>query len=124
MKKILLIDDDREDAEIFRDALETVNPAAAFYWIDGSGEIKSIIGKTVPIPDLIFLDINLIRTTGWDWLNMLKGEPAFSSIPVVMYTTSNRAEEKERAGDLGAIAFVTKPNSYTDLETALASLVI
>lgn len=49
---------------------------------------------------------------GWELLGKLKSDKRFGKIPVVIYSTSSRPEDKSIAEDLGAICFVTKPGDY------------
>jgi len=123
MPRILLIDDDKEDAEIFQLALEEVNPTVSFYWSDGCEEVEHII-KRIPSPDIIFLDINMPAISGWDCLTQIKKKTELRNARVIMYTTSSRPAEKEIAKNLGADDFITKPNNYQLLKTMLESILL
>jgi CheY-like chemotaxis protein len=62
-----------------------------------------------PRPGLVLLDLNLPRTDGRDALRAIKTDPALRPIPVVVFTTSNAAEDIALCYQLGANAFVRKP---------------
>ena len=62
-----------------------------------------------PRPGLVLLDLNLPRTDGRDALRAIKADPTLRTIPVVVFTTSNAAEDIALCYDLGANAFVRKP---------------
>jgi CheY-like chemotaxis protein len=62
-----------------------------------------------PRPGLVLLDLNLPRTDGRDALRAIKADPVLRTIPVVVFTTSNAAEDIALCYDLGANAFVRKP---------------
>jgi two-component system response regulator len=62
-----------------------------------------------PRPRLVLLDLNLPRTDGRDALRAIKTDPALRAIPVVVFTTSNAAEDVALCYQLGANAFVRKP---------------
>jgi CheY-like chemotaxis protein len=68
------------------------------------------------IPSIIFLDINMPGMNGWQCLTKLKANEQFKAIPVVMYSTSSYQHEIEKAFQLGALAFFTKPNHYSLLK--------
>jgi CheY-like chemotaxis protein len=62
-----------------------------------------------PRPSLILLDLNLPRIDGRDALRAIKADPALRAIPVVVFTTSNAAEDVSLCYALGANAFMRKP---------------
>jgi len=61
------------------------------------------------IPSLILLDIMMPHMDGFDVLEKLKEEPATSNIPVIMLTARKSREDMQRAKDLGAVEYITKP---------------
>ena len=120
-RKVLLIDDDAEDRQFFQEALEEVAPEIICIT---SGNcrltIEQLNKKEFDLPDIIFLDINLPKISGWQCLSILKEHEAYKSIPVIMYSTSSHAEEVKKAMQLGAFCFFTKPSDFKDLKDALS----
>jgi CheY-like chemotaxis protein len=124
MNRILLIDDDMDDAGLFKEALEEVNPAITFqYYYDGNDALQALGSNDISLPDLIFLDINMPALSGWECLDGLKTQSDLANIPVVMYTTSSNPKEKEKAQDMGAAGFITKPHDYRSLKSVLGLIV-
>src|SRR5690349_21498562 len=72
-------------------------------------------------PDIVFLDLNIPRFDGWQVLKEMKTNRDLRSIPVVILTTSERAEDRDRAHALGAQHFITKPVAFTALVAAVES---
>jgi chemotaxis family two-component system response regulator Rcp1 len=66
-----------------------------------------------PRPDLILLDLNLPRKDGRDVLAEVKNDPELQRIPVVVLTTSDAQPDVQRAYELHANCYITKP---VDLE--------
>ena len=62
-----------------------------------------------PRPDLILLDLNLPRKDGREVLQEIKENPALTSIPVVVLTTSASEEDILRSYRLHANCYITKP---------------
>ena len=120
MQSIYLIDDDLDDIELFRDALEEVAPTVSFRFANGAHEaVETLTGKKSSLPDLIFLDISMPVFSGLQCLASFKKDQKLKDVPVIMYTTSSQEREIRLARELGAIAFVTKPNDFRLLKRIL-----
>jgi len=125
MKRVLLIDDDRDDAELFKEALFEINSAIVFeHYEDSKAGLKLLLEKQTDLPDLIFLDINMPIVSGWQCLTEFKKTEHLKHIPVILFTTSSQTKEKEIADEMGAEGFITKPNEYKALKELLSSVVI
>lgn len=123
MKQILLIDDDRDDAELFKEALMEINSSIRFqHYEDSKQGLKTLLEKHNDLPDLIFLDINMPVTSGWQCLKEFKKTDHLKNIPVIMFTTSSQPKEKEMAKELGAADFISKPSEYKTLKEMLTSV--
>ena len=66
-------------------------------------------------PCLVILDINMPQMDGRQALIQIKQQNKFSSLPVVMFTTSNSRMDKDFAIKWGA-DFITKPLKYSEVE--------
>jgi CheY-like chemotaxis protein len=119
----LLADDDRDDAELFAEALSALDPPVEFRHVDDGKAVFDFLsnGKNRR-PDLIFLDLNMPQMSGWQCLAKLKNDIYFQSIPVIMYSTSSHPRDKEIAADLGAVGFITKPSDFRVLRKLLHHL--
>jgi len=122
MRLVVLIDDDRDDAELFKEVLSEIDPSILFQHFELSGEaLKVLLEAKKDLPDFIFLDINMPVVSGWQCLTEFKHSEHLKNTPVIMFTTSSQPEEKERAKKLGADGFITKPNGYLALKDLLVS---
>jgi CheY-like chemotaxis protein len=120
---IYLIDDDMDDIELFRDALEEVAPSISFqYANDGSEAVKNLSAHQDALPDLIFLDISMPTLSGLQCLASFKKDEQLKNLPVIMYTTSSQEREIRTAQELGASGFVTKPNDFKVLKRLLTMI--
>jgi CheY-like chemotaxis protein len=61
------------------------------------------------VPSLILLDIMMPQMDGFEVLEKLKSDPVTSNIPVIMLTARKSREDMQRARDLGAVEYITKP---------------
>lgn len=119
---ILNVDDDQEDREFFCDALREIDPTITCLVAPGGMEALSILKKQSPLPDYIFLDINMPMMDGKQCLRTLKSIPEFQEIPVIMYSTSTDTREIRECYNLGAVDFLIKPHSYEKLVNDLSSI--
>ncbi|HRI62957.1 MAG TPA: response regulator [Polyangium sp.] len=84
--------------------------------VDGECALAYLLrqGKyaATPIPDLVLLDLNLPRKSGFEVLQELSKDPALQRLPIVILTTTARElDVKRAAGDL-QIHFITKPMDF------------
>jgi CheY-like chemotaxis protein len=121
-EKILLIDDDHDDQLFFLDAIRdidaTITCEVANDGIEGIEKLKS-----ETLPDLIFLDLNMPYMNGFDFLLLIRKEQRYDHIPVIIFTTSSHQRDIDTSRELGAKAFLTKPNNFNELAKKLAFLV-
>ena len=121
--KFLLIDDDSDDRVLFREALEEVSPETICVTEGDGRKALSELIDSKQLPDLIFVDINMPRISGWDCLEKIKAQQSTKDIPVIMYTTSSLERDVERACRSGAAGLLTKPADYCELKRCLTELV-
>jgi CheY-like chemotaxis protein len=123
IKRVLLIDDDQDDAELFADALKELEPVTIFdHFEDGVKALGGLTKNGVVYPDIIFLDINMPLLNGWDCLREIKKVASLAGIPIIMFSTANMHNIGINPSDVGAAAFMTKPDSYALLKKNLADL--
>ncbi|MEM8791542.1 MAG: response regulator [Pseudomonadota bacterium] len=66
-------------------------------------------------PDVMLLDVMLPEVDGFEMLRTLRADPRTSRLPVVMLTAKGLREDRERASELGADVFITKPFSNMEV---------
>lgn len=118
---VLYIDNDADDLEIFSLAANTLKDLdVSVVAAHGGGEALEMLSGNIDV-DIIFLDINMPSgLSGFEVLRQLKNNRQLQSIPVVVYTTSNREEDKVKARKLGADRYVVKPNSFAEICRAIS----
>lgn len=112
--QVLLIEDNPGDVHLILEALRTVplashvevvvNGEEALDYIHGKGEFTSATS-----PDLVLLDLNLPRRDGLEVLAALREDSETRFVPVVVLTSSDRPDDVDRAYELNANCYVTKP---------------
>lgn len=113
-KAVLYVEDDRDDQLLFMEVLKTVNPDFECF-IATDGEHAFDVLKNIDIPVCIYVDVNMPRMNGLEFLKTLKLHPQYSQIPVFILTTSTSQNDQLTSVALGAKQYIIKPNSYKDL---------
>jgi len=106
MKKILIIEDEKILAEMYRDKFSQ----AGFKVIGAFDSEEGLKLAKKEKPDLILLDILLPRENGISFLKKWKALPRISSIPVVAFSNFDDPETKKEAKELGAREYLIKSN--------------
>lgn len=118
---VLLIDDDIDDRMIFGEVLKELAPDIIYHEaINGEDALMKLNNDLVP--DLIFLDLNMPRVDGKQFLAEIQQQAHLKHIPVVIYSTSSHESDKKETRELGASYFLTKPNSLHELTHILTDL--
>jgi len=117
----MLIDDDKDDCDIFCDAANQISECKC-HCVHSSVEALMILGKAQKLPHCIFLDINMPILDGFGVLKYIKSHPKLSQIPVVMYSTTPNLQEQEKSLNLGAIRFIRKTGDYAKLISSLKAV--
>ncbi len=122
-RNILLVDDDVEDREIFVAAMGEVAANIHCYTAtEGFDALRLLQEEGFPIPELIFLDLNMPRMDGRQFLVERTKIDNLKSIPVIIYSTTKRLKDIEETRELGAVDFLTKPVQYTEICKALTRI--
>ena len=109
--RVLLIEDDPATAHTME--LMLLGESFNVYTTD-LGEEGIDLGKLYDY-DVILLDLNLPVASGFVVLRWLSEQPVLRRIPVVVLSSSDRDEDVNLAYDLGANAYIVKPNGLKPL---------
>jgi DNA-binding response OmpR family regulator len=118
IRKVLLIDDDKDDCIFFEDALKELDPSIHVRFISSTKEVNT--GAGCQPPDLLFLDINMPDKNGFEWLKEIR-EKGYT-FPVIMYSTASNPAYVQRAYEEGANVYFPKPESLRTLQDSLKQL--
>ena len=111
MPKILIVDDDTTITELMK-ALMTMEGHQPTIVNDST---KALDVASSVNPDLITLDLMMPGLSGFELCELLHHDPRFTSTPIMIVSAKDDAASKERARQVGAREYVTKPFSIDDL---------
>ncbi|MDQ5971926.1 MAG: hypothetical protein QG553_85 [Patescibacteria group bacterium] len=104
MPKVMLVEDDNNLREIYDARL-----VAEGYEIVSAHDGEEALALAVKEkPDLIISDIMMPKISGFDMLDILRSTPETKDTKVIMMTALSQAEDRERAGKLGADRYLVK----------------
>jgi len=110
-KPILLLEDDSIDVMTVKRAIQEINITNELI-IAENGEEGLKLLETGRIPCIIFLDINMPRMNGLEFLKAIRNDNRFRLIPVIIMTTSKEDEDKIASFSLGVSGYMIKPMDY------------
>lgn len=118
--RILLIDDDQEDVQLFAEAIKDAVPWTDFH---GSLEPTSVLENLDKHnPDVLFLDINMHQVNGFNCLEKIRSTEKYEKLPVVMYSSSSYRNHIDFSYELGATLYFEKPTMYSELVSSLKEI--
>ena len=124
---LLLVDDDRNDEELARIALEEAQvPHRLVIARDGAEALDYLngIGDSTDSswPELILLDLKLPKVSGLEVLERLRSDSKARATPIVVFTSSNETRDLTRSYDLGANAYIRKPINFAEYRETMLDI--
>ena len=104
-KKILVV----EDSPTTRKVISITLGQSGYEIIEAGDGLEALSKLNEASPDLILLDIILPRMDGYKILSIIKENPDFSDIPVIMLTSKDGILNKVKGKVAGSAAYLTKP---------------
>ena len=122
-KPILLVEDDNVDAMMTQRALNDIKVTNEMvHKIDGEDALDYLRDETAQKPCVILLDLNMPRMNGFEFLKVVKAEPALKRIPVVVLTTSDDDRNVGESFNLHVAGYIVKPVDYKQFIEAMRTL--
>ena len=112
-KVVLLVDDDEDNRELVKFVVSRSRlDLELVIAVNGLDAIQYIKIKR---PDLILMDMQMPVMDGYEAVSVIKGDPLYSSIPIVAFTAQARPEDIARTRSLGCVGHYTKPMDPEEL---------
>ena len=127
---ILLVDDSENDLFLMRRAFkkaefnsplqEVHNGEEAIAYLKGDDPYSD--RNKFPLPAVMLLDLNMPMKNGFDVLTWVRAQTGLKRLSIIVLSASVRAEDLERAFDLGANSFLVKPSTLEALAAMIRCL--
>lgn len=121
---VLYIEDEEDDVFFMRAAFSKAGLLELDVVQDGRGAMDYLAPNSsdTGAPRVILLDVNLPMISGFEVLQWIRKQPHLQNVPVVVFSSSGRPEDRSRAEELGANEYVLKPASGQDFFTIADSI--
>ncbi len=116
IKNILLAEDDEEDVLLFNTVLSELNQRIIVTVAADGVLLMALLKQATPLPEMIFLDLNMPHKNGFECLREIKANEKWNSIKIVILSTSSQPQQIENAYKGGADLYLAKPVSYTQFK--------
>jgi len=109
--KILIIDDETINLDFFDVMLSKLGFVVekAKDGVEGLEKVKRFS------PDIIIMDNIMPRMSGWELTRVLKNDPKYKEIPIVMFSALTDVKDKVAGFDLGVDDYITKPFNFSEV---------
>jgi len=115
---ILLADDDLDDCLFFKEALEELSFSSSLQTVNNGEQLMNLLTmtKSNDLPDILFLDLNMPRKTGFDCLSEIKLNDNLKQLPVIIFSTSLDNQNINQLYEDGATYYIQKPAEFSNLK--------
>ena len=118
--RFLVVDDSPAMRQLITFALRRLGPVEIVEATDGVDALKKLPAGPF---NLIITDINMPKMDGLKLVKLVKDNPTYQSVPVVIITTEGAVEDRERGLALGATAYIAKPIQTANLLETVKAIV-
>ena len=117
---ILLADDDDDDRSFFIDALEELPVDVSLQTVSNGAELMQLLNRdALSLPQVLFLDLNMPRKSGFECLEEIKQDEKLKQLPVIIYSTSADSDVIDLLYKKGAHYYIRKPAQFSDLKSVI-----
>jgi DNA-binding response OmpR family regulator len=110
-KKILIVDDETINLEFF----EVMLSKLGFIVEKAEDGVEALEKVKRFFPDLILLDNIMPKMSGWELTKILKKDPKFREIPIIMFSALDDVKDKVEGFELGVDDYITKPFNFSEV---------
>lgn len=118
MPRCLIVDDDRDGREGFAEYLRAFG-----FEVDECADAESVwpcLARSRP--DIVLLDLQLPRLSGWDLVRQIRSKKEYRDLPVAAFSACAFPDDQQRAAEAGCDVFIAKPAIPADVLAQLNKL--
>ena len=121
---IMLADDDEDDRQFFKEAFEDIEVKHKISVFNNGVLLMEYLNNPEnPIPDIVFLDLNMPMKSGKECLQEIRAISRLKNLTVAIYSTSSAEIDIEDTFVSGANVYICKPTDFNALKKALTNVI-
>ena len=110
---VLYADDDEDDRTFFREALGELKVPTVLHTVTDGIQLMKVLSPDVnPLPNVIFLDLNMPGKSGKECLREIRSMSHLHETPVIIFSTSSNHRDIEETFQHGATLYIQKPSGF------------
>src|SRR5207244_4499569 len=113
-----------DDSVYFRQSLLQMLKHASYSVTEARDGLEALEQLLEHTPDVFLLDIEMPNLNGYDVLSIMRLYPELASVKVIMLSSRSSAKHRQRARELGAHAYLTKPCPQETLLAQIEELLV
>jgi CheY-like chemotaxis protein len=117
MKNIraVIVENDEDEQMFIREGFESSGvPVEIIAMFDNGDQLIAWLqSQQEQLPDIVISDLNMPGRNGYDILQEMRDNKAWSHIPVIITSTSSTKAIMEKCLALGALDYLVKPDTFT-----------
>ena len=126
---IVIADDDNDDQFFVKEAISKIDRTPNLISVFNGCQLLDLLhkrgnytGTLSGKPDLVLLDLNMPVMDGFNALAQIKKDEVLKDIPVYIFTTSRRENDRKACELLGADDFYSKPSELAKLQSVIREI--
>lgn len=117
---LLLADDDIDDCDFFKDAVDEISNTFELTVLNNGVELMQfLVMEPKTHPNLIFLDLNMPKKSGMECIAEIKASDNLAHIPIIIYSTSLDHIVVNTLYDMGAHHYIQKPAEFSNIKRVI-----
>lgn len=122
---LLLADDDEDDCAFFKDALDEVPFSVNLLIVNDGVELMNFLldNSFIQLPDILFLDLNMPRKSGFECLTEIKNIDQLKDIPIIIFSTSLDMKIVDSMYEKGVTYYIQKPGDFSKLKKIIENAI-
>jgi CheY-like chemotaxis protein len=116
---LLLADDDEDDRAFFREALDELLIPINLTTVNDGVELMDFLLESNNLPDILFLDLNMPRKSGFECLSEIKKTDRLRQLTIIIFSTSLDTRVVDLMYENGATYYIQKPAEFYKLKKVI-----
>ena len=120
---LLLADDDEDDCAFFKEALDELLLSVSLVTVNDGVQLMNFLldHPSDNLPDILFLDLNMPRKSGFECLSEIKRIDKLRHLSVIIFSTSLDINMVDLMYEKGATYYIQKPGEFSKLKKVIAN---